>query len=193
MQRFPGFAPVAHGHSMPVAAPNQFKAPPKQAHAQVQPVPFPQGQGWQAQPQPTAGTKLAGAKPAAPFPAPVPVQPVFRAKTYPDSEATMPAPKSLTTVALPPPEALGITPSAFPAPATAPVAAPAPVDWNVTRTRLKHMGASFSLVQLPGGTYRMVIDMPTANPNQNHKIEVVSESEDLAVTTALERAESWRK
>lgn len=94
-------------------------------------------------------------------------------------------------LSLPSPAALGIAPAASPQPTTTSVEI---VDWNAARARLHQLGAvSFNVNRLTNGSYRMVVTLPTTNANQNYLVEVVAETEAMAVTTALDRAESWAR
>jgi hypothetical protein len=109
-----------------------------------------------------------------------------RAKNLNLEPTTTAAPQPVP-LSLPSPAALGIAPAA-----QLPSASPDLVDWNAARARLNQLGAvSFNVNRLASGSYRMVVTLPTANPSQNYLVEVVAESEAVAVTTALERAETW--
>jgi hypothetical protein len=183
MQQLPSFAPMSYGQSFPVtnsvpAAFAQQVYPP--TYPQSQPVSYPQGWHTPAQPVQQA---------AAPSPL---AKPKVRAKR--DDEPTPAVIPTRTVLSLPAPETLDI--GALRAPVTPTTVAPntpvtpTTVDWNSTRARLNQMGAlSFNLVKLPGGTHRMVITLPTSNPNQTRLIEVEAQGEATAVATALHQAE----
>lgn len=165
----PTYMPMNVGQPYPVAQGHPLSAP-QPGYQQAQPVPFP-SQGWkpQAPVQQVAAPRL--------------VQPTFRAKV--DEPPATPTLKTIA-MSLPPPEAVGIAP---PSVATCTNV----VDWNIARARLNSLGASFSLVRLNGGAFRMVVTLPTANPNQAHLVDVVADTEAVAVATALQRAEQWGK
>jgi hypothetical protein len=185
IQQFPSFAPMqvsqpypAAGQGYPSAGQGYPMAPPQvpypPAQVQAQPVPFPP-QGWKAQP------------PVQQVAAPSVGQPTFRGKK--DEEPPPPPPRAVA-LALPSPEAFGIAPASAPAAQTGSATG---LDWNVTRARLDGLKASFSLTRQTDGNYRMVITLPTANPDQAHLVDVMADSEALAVATALQRAEQWSK
>jgi hypothetical protein len=169
------YFPSTYGQSYPVAqsVPGNF-AP--QSYAQ--PVQFPSG--W----QPKVPVQQAAApKSSSPE--------VARGKINEEPPVTAAPP--MVAVALPAPETVGIFPTGQPGERVAPAAPAKVVDWNNTRVRLDQMGANFSVVRLENGSYRMLVALPTANPTVKHMIEVVADSENLAVTTAMDRAEQWVK
>jgi hypothetical protein len=89
---------------------------------------------------------------------------------------------------LPSPEQLGVA-AAHVAPA---VNMGMPVDWNVTRDRLQHLGAvGFALARLPDGAYRIAFDLPTTQAGRTHHIEAEAATEGAAVCRALDLADQW--
>jgi hypothetical protein len=183
MQQLPSFSPISYGQTFPVtnSVPATFAQqvyPPSYPQAQPMPV----SQGWHTPVQPAQQV-------AAPGPS---AKPKVRAKR--DEEPTPPVMPTRTVLSLPAPECLDIGAPTAPVTPTivAPTApgAPTTVDWNSTRSRLNQMGAlSFNLVKLPGGTHRMVITLPTTDPNRSRLVEVEAEGEAAAVATALQKAE----
>jgi hypothetical protein len=86
---------------------------------------------------------------------------------------------------LPSPEQLGVssTPAAL---------QDLPVDWNVTRDRLNHLGAvGFAVAKLPEGAYRIAFELPTSQAGRTHHIEAEAATEGAAVCRALDSADKW--
>ncbi len=170
------FAPVPYAQPYTYAAPVQTAVPQSypQTYSQPQPVQFPSG--WQ-------GKAVAGGPPAPPS-APIPGTKcsgkIDDDDDFGKSRVILPP----APVTLPPPSALGIGPVAS--------ATTKALDWNAARARLDLLGASFSVTRLPTGSYRMVITLPTANAAQAQLVEVEADSEAVAVSTALARAEQLR-
>jgi hypothetical protein len=85
-------------------------------------------------------------------------------------------------LAMPSPEQLGVS-KARPA---------GSADWGAAHRRLQELGAvCFQLEKLPQGGCRCTCLLPTAQPDRNHRIEAVSDSEADAVRLALDKAEAW--
>lgn len=102
----------------------------------------------------------------------------------PDTLFAQPAPRA-TSFILPSPEALGI------GAASAAAVAPQAIDWNDAHARLLRLGAlGFHMVHLPQGTVRVTFLLPEGQ-GRAHQIEVVADSETVAVMAALANAESW--
>ena len=103
------------------------------------------------------------------LPAPAPVQPVS------------PAPLSL-----PSPAALGVAPTARPAPTAA------QVDWNAVHERMQRLGSvGVQSVPLSDGRHRVALTLPTNQVDQVHHVEAIAATEAEAVTAALVNAEEW--
>jgi hypothetical protein len=97
-------------------------------------------------------------------------------------------PQRREPLVLPPPEKLGVTVAQAPPTALIDL----PVDWNVTRDRLQHLGAvGFALARMPDGAYRIAFDLPTTQAGRTHHIEAEAATEGAAVCRALDLADQW--
>jgi hypothetical protein len=155
--------------------PSPYTAAPPVA---VRPAPWPpapasrvpQTPAWSSRPASRDGTALA-----------TPPRPVVRLQAPEELIPTQPP----AQLVLPSPAQLGV--------ASGPAALPnLPVDWNVTRDRLDHLGAiGFGLAKLPEGAYRIAFDLPTSQPGRTHHIEAEAATEGAAVCRALDMADQW--
>ena len=169
--------PIPYGRVPSTPFPPQYQQGPMPARV-GQPVPgnwnaasVVQGQA----PRMPVNAAMASGTPSA---AAVP-RPTIRLQA-PDTLLTKPA----APVALPSPEALGIRMSAAPAPAAA------ILDWNLAHARMQRLGAlGIHVDRLPQGI-RVTLILP-AGQQLTHHVEVVAQSEAVAVNTALDNAESW--
>ncbi len=103
----------------------------------------------------------------------------------------MPKTALAARLVLPSPEDLGVgVPRPTPSQVQAPANAPAQMDWNVAHARLNRLGAlAFHLERLTQGGCRVTFLLPSSQAQQTHHVEVVADTEAVAVTTALDQAE----
>lgn len=87
------------------------------------------------------------------------------------------------SLALPPPEQLGIGSAS----------APAEIDWNAVHRRLHQLGSTSYQSQRTADGYRFTCLLPTANPDRTQRIEAQAAGEAEAIRLALDRAEQWAR
>lgn len=86
-------------------------------------------------------------------------------------------------ISIPTPEELGVGSAK---------AADSSIDWGTVNRRLEGLGATcFQMRRLPEGRWHIVCLLPTAQPNQTHRVEAEADAKPEAVRLALEQAEQW--
>jgi hypothetical protein len=138
-------------------------------------------------PAPAAPYRPAPAAPAPSLAAAAPrpgTAPVVRGQ-IPDEPIAPPAlpQRPRETISIPLPEELGL--------ATA-KAADGGIDWGTVNHRLDGLGATcFQMQRVPEGRWHVLCLLPTAQPNQTHRVEAEADAKAEAIRLALEQAEQW--
>jgi hypothetical protein len=127
-----------------------------------------------AQPQAAAPNLAAAPRPGN--------APVFRGQ-IPDEPITPPAPqRPREMISLPSPEELGVGSAK----------ADLGIDWGTVNRRLEGLGATcFQMQRLAEGRWHVLCLLPTAQPNQTHRVEAEAGAKAEAIRLALEQAEQW--
>lgn len=90
---------------------------------------------------------------------------------------------------LPSPEALGVSVSLSPAPATNTL-----VDWNLIQARMERLAVlHYEKDRSQPGRVRVRMLLPTSDPTRAQPVEAQAESEAAAIVMALDAAEAWAR
>jgi hypothetical protein len=108
--------------------------------------------------------------------------PVFRGQIPDEPIAPPPAQRPREMINLPSPEELGVGSAR----------ADARIDWGTVNRRLEGLGATcFQMQRLAEGRWHVLCLLPTAQPNQTHRVEAEAGAKAEAIRLALEQAEQW--
>ena len=140
-------------------------APSPAAAAPYRPAPAAPAPSLAAAPRPGNGTVVRGQIPDEPIAPPALPQ------------------KPRETISIPSPEELGLA---------AAKAGDGGIDWGAVNRRLDGLGATcFQMQRVPAGRRHVLCLLPTAQPNQTHRVEAEADAKAEALRLALEQAEQW--